>query len=188
MLLQVILLFISTIVAFWASAICGGGASLILIPILNLVLSPSVVPFSLTIGTFTSSASRIIVFHNRIRWRVFAWFVPFSIPAVLAGAYLIKFINPNYLQLIVALLLVNNAPELIDTGRKGKEAAGRISRAGLAVIGFAAGFVSGVTGAIGLLFNRFYFKMGLNKEEIIATRAANELCLHFIKLIIYLHP
>lgn len=183
--MTVFLLFVSTIIAFWASAICGGGASLILIPVLNLLLPPAIVPFSLTIGTLTSSASRIVVFRRRIKWHVFIWFVPFSIPAVLAGAYLIKFINPNYLQLLVALLLVSNAPELIGTGRRESGRSGSISRSGLAVIGFAAGFVSGVTGAIGLLFNRFYFKIGLTKEEIVATRAANEICLHLIKLIIY---
>jgi uncharacterized membrane protein YfcA len=71
--------------AFWISAICGGGASLILIPILNLLLPTSLVPFSLTIGTFTSSASRIAVFKQHINWKIFLWFVPFSIPAVLLG-------------------------------------------------------------------------------------------------------
>src|SRR5690606_2159023 len=45
--------------------------------------------------------------------------------------------------------------------------------------------VSGVTGAIGLLFNRFYLRYGLTKEEIVATRAANEIFLHLVKLIIY---
>ena len=35
MIVEVILLFFGTILAFWLSAICGGGASLILIPILN---------------------------------------------------------------------------------------------------------------------------------------------------------
>jgi len=56
----------------------------------------------------------------------------------------------------------------------------------LAIIGFLAGFVSGITGAIGLLFNRFYLKFGLKKEEIVATRAANEVFLHLIKLVIYI--
>ena len=56
----------------------------------------------------------------------------------------------------------------------------------MAIIGFLAGFVSGITGAIGLLFNRFYLKYGLTKEEIIATRAANEIILHLIKLVIYI--
>lgn len=186
MISQVVLLFLCTIVAFWISAICGGGASLILIPVLNLLLPTSVVPFSLTIGTFTSSASRIVVFKKSINWRIFLWFVPFSIPAVLLGAYLIKYINPNYLQFLVALFLVGNLPQLFKSKKQEIESEKPYPNFVLAIIGFLAGFVSGITGAIGLLFNRFHLKFGLTKEEIIATRAANEVFLHFIKLAIYI--
>lgn len=179
-------MFFGTVLAFWLSAICGGGASLILIPILNLLLPTSVVPFSLTIGTFTSSASRIAVFKKHINWKIFFWFVPFSIPAVLAGAYLIKYINPNYLQLIVAFFLVSNAPQLFKSNKTEEKSEKPYPDFALAVIGFLAGFVSGITGATGLLFNRFYLKFGLSKEEIVATRAANEVFLHLIKLLIYI--
>ncbi len=185
MILKLVLLFIGTIAAFWISAICGGGASLILIPVLNLLLPTSVVPFSLTVGTFTSSASRIVVFKKHIDWKIFFWFVPFSIPAVLLGAYLIKYINPNYLQLIVALFLIGNIPQLLKGKNKEAQNEKPYPKFVLGIIGFLAGFVSGITGAIGLLFNRFYLKLGLTKEEIVATRAANEVFLHFIKLIIY---
>ena len=186
MTFNIILLFLGTIIAFWISAICGGGASLILIPILNLLLPSSVVPFSLTIGTFTSSVSRIAVFKKHIKWQVFFWFVPFSVPSVLLGAWLIKYINPDYLQLVVAFFLIANLPELFK--RKKQEAGTQkpYPKTLLAIIGFCAGFVSGITGAIGLLFNRFYLRFGLKKEEIVATRAANEVFLHLIKLIIYI--
>ena len=186
MIVDVILLFFGTILAFWLSAICGGGASLILIPILNLLLPASVVPFSLTIGTFTSSVSRIAVFKKHINWKIFFWFVPFSIPAVLIGAYLIKYINPNYLQLIVAFFLIANVPQLFKKVKNDETDEKASPKYVLAIIGFLAGFVSGITGAIGLLFNRFYLKFGLKKEEIVATRAANEVFLHLIKLIIYI--
>ena len=186
MIVEVILLFFGTILAFWLSAICGGGASLILIPILNLLLPASVVPFSLTIGTFTSSVSRIAVFKKHINWKIFFWFVPFSIPAVLMGAYLIKYINPNYLQLIVAFFLSANVPQLFKKVKNDETEEKACSKYVLAIIGFLAGFVSGITGAIGLLFNRFYLKFGLKKEEIVATRAANEVFLHLIKLVIYI--
>ncbi|GAA5087844.1 hypothetical protein GCM10023210_10950 [Chryseobacterium ginsengisoli] len=186
MIFNIILLFIGTIAAFWISAICGGGASLILIPILNLLIPTSVVPFSLTIGTFTSSASRIAVFKKHIRWKIFFWFVPFSIPAVLLGAWLIKYVNPNYLQLIVAFFLILNLPELFKSKNNETENQKLYPNFLLIIIGFCAGFVSGITGAIGLLFNRFYLKFGLKKEEIVATRAANEIFLHLIKLIIYI--
>lgn len=186
MIIEVILLFFGTIFAFWLSAICGGGASLILIPILNLLLPASVVPFSLTVGTFTSSVSRIAVFKKHINWKIFFWFVPFSIPAVLIGAYLIKYINPNYLQLIVAFFLIANVPQLFKKVKENETVEKASPKYVLAIIGFLAGFVSGITGAIGLLFNRFYLKFGLKKEEIVATRAANEVFLHLIKLVIYI--
>lgn len=186
MILKIALLFAGTILAFWISAICGGGASLILIPILNLLLPTSLVPFSLTIGTFTSSASRIAVFKKHINWKIFLWFVPFSIPAVLLGAYLIKYVNPNYLQLMVAFFLIANLPQLFTSKTQKEEPEKPYAKSALALIGFAAGFISGITGAVGLLFNRFYLKFGLKKEEIVATRAANEVFLHLIKLIIYI--
>jgi uncharacterized membrane protein YfcA len=186
MTFNITLLFFATILAFWISAICGGGASLILIPILNLLLPGSVVPFSLTIGTFTSSVSRIVVFKKHINWKIFFWFVPFSIPAVLMGAFLIKYINPNYLQLIVSFFLIANLPELFKQKKSKTETEKPYPKILLIVIGFSAGFVSGITGAIGLLFNRFYLRFGLNKEEIVATRAINEVFLHLIKLMIYI--
>lgn len=186
MTLKVILLALATIVSFWISAICGGGASLILIPVLNLVLAPSFVPFSLTIGTFTSSASRIVVFKKYISWKIFAWFVPFSIPAVLLGAWLMKFVNPLYLEIFIALFLIANLPELFIGRKKQEKEEKPYPNYILGIVGFFAGFVSGVTGAIGLLFNRFYLRYGLTKEQIVATRAANEIFLHTVKLIVYI--
>lgn len=185
MLVKIILLLFASIIAFWISAICGGGASLILIPVLNGVLVSSLVPFSLTVGTFTSSVSRIAVFRKYINWKVVVWFVPFSIPAVILGAFLIKQVNPFYLQLLVALFLISNLPFVFKTKSKLKSEEKPYPKAVLALVGFFAGFISGITGAIGLLFNRFYLRYGLSKEGIVATRAANEIILHSIKLIVY---
>lgn len=186
MVFKIILLFVGAVAAFWVSAVCGGGASLVLIPILNLMLPASTVPFALTAGTVTSSVSRIAVFKKHINRQIFLWFVPFSIPAVLLGAWLIKFINPLYLQLLVGVFLVANLRRLFrpDTGTR--QEGGSRPRYVTALVGFLAGFVSGITGAVGLLFNRFYLSYGLSKEEIIATRAANEVLLHVIKLAIYI--
>lgn len=186
MIMKILLLFSTAIIAFWISAICGGGASLILIPALNLFLPTSLVPFSLTIGTFASSASRIVVFKKHVNRKLFLWFVPFALPSVLLGAWLIKYINPDYLQLVVALLLLANIPQLLQSKKKEEQEEKTYSNFAIAIVGFLAGFVSGITGAIGLLFNRFYLKHGLKKEEIIATRAANEILLHVIKIVIYL--
>ena len=62
-----------------------------------------------------------------------------------------------------------------------------MSPAALPLIGFLAGTISGLTGAVGVLFNRIYLRYGLSNEEIVATRAANEALLHLIKIYIYAH-
>lgn len=186
MAVNTLLLFLAAIVAFWISAICGGGASLVLVPLLSALLPGSVVPLSLTIGTFTSSAARLVVFKKQIHWKIVLWFVPFSTPAVLLGAWLIKYIDPLYLQALVGLFLLANVPELLKSKTTQRTNEKPYPKGVLALVGVFAGFVSGITGAIGLLFNRFYLNYGLTKEEIVATRAANEIILHAIKLIIYL--
>lgn len=187
--MNISILFLVTIIAFWLSAVAGGGASLILIPVLNMILPSTMVPVSLTIGTFTSNASRIALFRKNINWKIFAWFVPFSIPAVFLGAWIIKYANPTYLEFTISIFLIANLPQLFKKKKNIDAATSPIQtthiRSKLALIGFTAGIISGLTGAVGLLFNRFYLKFGLKKEEIIATRAANEIFLHLIKIITY---
>lgn len=182
---EVILFFPGLVLTFWISAICGGGASLILIPALNLFLPAALVPFTLTLGTFASTASRIAVFRKHVNTRIFLWFIPLSIPAVFMGAWLIRFLNPLYLQFVVALFLLFNIPQMFQSGRELQKDEKPYPKYMLALTGFFAGFISGVVGAVGLLFNRFYLRYGLSKEEIIATRAANEVYLHAIKLVVY---
>ena len=82
----------------------------------------------------------------------------------------------------MGIFLISNLPFVF---RKPKEVKfkGRQSNLLLMIIGFLAGALSGLTGAVGLLFNKFYLRHGLTKDQIIATRAANEITLHLIKII-----
>jgi uncharacterized membrane protein YfcA len=179
-----ILIFICSFLAFSLSAVCGGGAGLLLLPALGLYLPIGQVPPALSIGTLSSSASRIIIFFRSIRWAIVKWFVPTAVPAVFLGVWLLHFVNPLYLEIAMGIFLISNLSLLFS--RKGSAAAsGQESHRLLLIIGFLAGFLSGLTGAVGLLFNRFYLRYGLSKDEIVATRAANELILHIIKLCLY---
>ena len=178
------LIFVCAFLAFSLSAVCGGGAGLLLMPVLGLFLPATQLPAALSIGTVASSVSRIAVFFARIRWDIVRWFVPAALPAVFLGAWLLHFVNPLYLEIAMGVFLVGNLPALFKKTSKAP-APGHSSHKLLLVIGFLAGFLSGLTGAVGLLFNRFYLRYGLSKEEIVATRAANELILHVIKLGLY---
>jgi len=184
MITTLIIVLIVSFLAFSISAICGGGAGLMLIPVLGLLLPVSQVPAALSIGTFTSSASRLVAFKKNICWHIVKYFVPAALPAVWLGVWLLKYVNPVYLEVVMGIFLVSN---LTSFFQKAKEinATEKSSNFVLGLIGFSAGFISGLTGAVGLLFNRFYLRYGLTKEEIIATRAANEIILHLLKIILY---
>lgn len=184
MIVTLIIVLIVSFLAFSISAICGGGAGLMLIPILGLLLPVSQVPAALSIGTFTSSASRLVAFKENISWHIVKYFVPAALPAVWFGVWMLKYVNPEYLEVIIGIFLVSN---LTSFFQKSKEivTTEKSSNFVLGLIGFSAGFISGLTGAVGLLFNRFYLRYGLSKEEIIATRAANEIILHLLKIILY---
>ncbi|QLC64833.1 sulfite exporter TauE/SafE family protein [Flavobacterium sp. LPB0248] len=184
MVTSLVIIFICSFLAFAISAICGGGAGLMLIPILGALLPMNQVPAALSIGTFTSSASRIILFKKNICWHIVKYFVPAAIPAVWLGAWLLKFLNPLYLEIAMGLFLISNLPFIFKKPAEinaGEKTANWL----LCLIGFSAGFLSGLTGVVGLLFNKFYLRYGLSKEEIVATRAANEIILHLIKIVLY---
>lgn len=175
--------FLLALLAFSVSAVCGGGAGLLLIPILGTALPVSYVPAALSIGTATSSVSRIITFYKHIRWDVVVWFVPASLPAVWLGSWLLQYLNPLYVQLLMGLFLVANLPQLLRRNQSVPTPTN--SKVLLVCIGFLVGLVSGLTGAVGLLFNRFYLRYGMTKEQIMATRAANEVVLQLLKLMLY---
>ncbi len=185
MILSGILLFLCSFFAFSLSAVCGGGASFILIPVLSWVLPGAQIPAALSIGTATSSISRIFIFFKNIRWDIVVWFVPPAVPAVWLGSWMLTSLNPFYLELLLGLFLLSNLTLIFKPATIASNKT-TVAKGHLLLIGIAAGFISGLTGAVGLLFNRFYLRYGLSKEEIVATRAANELLLHVLKLCLYI--
>lgn len=126
-----------------------------------------------------------------MRWDITRWFVPAAVPFAILGAWLLTKLPAVYLEFILGSFLLGNV--LAAWFRDDREPAPRLgarpeverSRAFLIVIGIAAGFISGFAGAVGVLFNDVYIRLGLTKEEIVATRAANEIMLHLVKIATY---
>lgn len=178
------IIFIAALLAFSISLICGGGAGLLLIPILGFSLAAAQVPAALSVGTSVSSITKIGLFYKNIRWQIVKIFLPAAIPGVVIGAWLLSYLNPMYIELCMAVFLISNLPYLLKKTSTNTDKSA-LPKFWLGIVGLLAGFISGLTGAVGVLFNRVYFRFGLNKEEIVATRAANEVILHIIKLFLY---
>jgi uncharacterized membrane protein YfcA len=180
----VLLVFIAAVLAFVVSAVAGGGAGLVLVPLLRLILPIASIPGALSIGTATSSVSRIVLFRESIRWDVVRRFVPTALPSAALGAWLLTLFQPAYVEFLLGCFLLLNLPALF---RRGTAAGGPpLPLARLPLLGAAAGVLSGFTGAVGVVFNSAYYRMGLDKQEIVATRATNEVLLHLLKIALYL--
>ena len=182
----ILFLFLAALAAFAVSTVAGGGAGLILMPILALLVPAAQVPAALSLGTATSSVSRSIVFWRSVRWDVVRLFVPIALPFAALGVWLLARFDPVYVKLALGAFLVANLL-LLFVGRlfPARTVSRRVRPSTVRLIGAAAGLLSGFTGQVGLLFNRFYLRMGMEKSEIVATRAINELLLHALKLALY---
>jgi len=182
-MLVFVLLFCLSCGAFTISSVAGGGAGLVIMPVLGLLLTASKIPAALSLGTMCSTIGRIATFRHAIDWRVVSCFLPAALPAAALGVFCLRLMPPVYLEMFLGLFLSGNVVLLLRPASPVMTDQGAWKY--LPAIGLAAGFISGFTGATGLLFNRFYQKLGLQKEAIIATRAANEVLLHAIKLCLY---
>jgi uncharacterized membrane protein YfcA len=179
-------LFLAALVAFAVSAVAGGGAGLVLVPLLRAIIPIAGVPAALSIGTAASSVSRILLFRRAIRWDVVARFLPTALPAAALGAWLLTLFEPAYVEFILALFLIANLPALFRRAGPGCDRPIRpMSPRRLPLLGAAAGLLSGFTGAVGLIFNGAYRRLGLSPTEIVATRATNEVLLHLLKIALY---
>ncbi|MFL9711523.1 sulfite exporter TauE/SafE family protein [Methylobacillus sp. Pita1] len=178
-------IFLVAFLAFALSMVCGGGAGLLLIPILGYALPAAQVPAALSMGTSISSATKLYLFFRHVNWNIVKHFLPFALPGVLVGAWLLSYLAPMYIELCMAVFLVSNLPYIFKKESAAPQDKTAFSNYVLRLIGFLAGFISALTGAVGVLFNRVYLRYGLTKEEIVATRAANEIILHIVKLCLY---
>jgi uncharacterized membrane protein YfcA len=75
-----VFLLILSIIAFAISAVAGGGAGLMLMPVLAMLLPGSQVAAALSLGSAASSLSRMGAFWRAIRWDVVRWFLRRCLP------------------------------------------------------------------------------------------------------------
>lgn len=136
-----------------------------LMPVLGLLLSINQVPVALSIGTFSSTISKIALFRKYICWDIVKYFVPAALPSVILGAILLKYVNPVYLKFIIGIFLISNIPFLFKKPKE-LQTVNKPNNVSLVIIGFMAGFLSGLTGAVGVIFNKFYLRYGLVKKEL----------------------
>lgn len=166
----IIFLFLLGIGAFILSTISGGGGALVSIPILNALLGVTNTAPVLNLGTFLGRPARLIIFWKHINWKVCLHYAPAAIIGAWMAAWLFSNFRIEWLQVLVGLFLISTIWQY-RFGKKQKSFNMRLVY--FVPLGFIISVFGTIIGALGPVLNPFYMNLGLDKEELIATKTAN---------------
>jgi len=164
------LLLFFGVLAFALSTISGGGGALVLVPLLNWTIGVGNTAPVLNLGTFIGRPSRLIIFWKHINWKVFLYYAPSAIIGAWLGAWLFSNFNVGWLQIIVGIFLISTIWQY-KFGKKEKSF--EMEYWFFIPIGFLVSTLGTIIGALGPVLNPFYLNLGLDKEDLIATKTAN---------------
>ncbi len=177
-----VLLFLLGLTAWFFSTVAAGGAATLLIPIIAFLLGPQMVAPIISVAAFLTNPSRAFIFRQHIDWQVICYLLPGSILGAIIGSWFLTRINPQLIQVLLGLFLISYV--LQDKFSKSKLAI-KMKLRWFLFLGFSISFLSGLIGATGPLQNPFMLSYGLEKEQLVGTKAINSFVMQLTKLLSY---
>lgn len=165
----IVILYLLGTVAFTISTISGGGGALMQIPVLNFLIGTSQTAPVINLGTFISRPARIILFWKHIVWKVFWYYVPTAMLGAVIAAYLFSEIKIFWVQILVALFLISTVFQY-RFGKKSRSFPVKLWH--FIPLGLLISMIGTFTGGMGPILNPFLLNVGIEKEELIATKGA----------------
>ncbi|MAO08992.1 MAG: hypothetical protein CL596_09795 [Alteromonas sp.] len=162
------LFFLGT-ATFTLSTISGGGGAMMQIPILNFLIGTSQTAPVINLGAFISRPARIALFWKYINWAVFWYFVPSAIIGAFLASWLFSEVKIYWIQVVVAIFLISTFFQY-RFGKK--ERSFPVQLWYFIPLGFFISLVGTFTGGMGPILNPFLMNIGIDKEELVATKAA----------------
>jgi len=154
---------------FTLSTISGGGGAMMQIPILNFLIGASQTAPVINLGAFISRPARIALFWKHINWKVFWYFVPAAMLGAILASWWFSEVKIYWIQLLVGLFLVSTFFQY----RFGKKSQSfPVALWHFIPLGLFVSIVGTFTGGMGPILNPFLMNIGIEKEELVATKAA----------------
>lgn len=162
-------LFVLGAATFTLSTISGGGGAMMQIPILNFLIGTSQTAPVINLGAFISRPARIALFWKYINWKVFWYFVPSAMIGALIAAWFFSEAKIYWIQIVVGLFLISTFFQY-RFGKK--ERSFTVHLWYFIPLGFIISIIGTFTGGMGPILNPFLMNVGIDKEELVATKAA----------------
>lgn len=162
-------LFLLGTSTFTLSTISGGGGAMMQIPILNFLIGTSQTAPVINLGAFISRPARIALFWKHINWKVFWYFVPSAMIGAILASWWFSSIKIYWIQIVVGLFLISTFFQY-RFGKK--EQSFPVKMWFFIPLGFFISIVGTFTGGMGPILNPFLMNVGIDKEELVGTKAA----------------
>lgn len=182
------LLALVSFLAWFVSMLVGGGSPLVLIPLVTLLLGAQSVAPVLTIGSVLGNVQRGALLWQHIDWTLTLWQVPGVVIGSVLGAYAFTQVDAEGLQIFVAIALIYMVMHVLVKSLIGERfplPSFTFKAWHFLPLGFFNATLSGLVGSTGPILNPAYLSYGLEKERMVATRAASLTLTHVIKIITY---
>jgi uncharacterized membrane protein YfcA len=179
MLISTPVLIILTISAFFTSIIAGSigiAGGIIFVGILaSFVETSYVVPLHSALMIISNSA-RIVLFFKNINWRIVGFYSMGLLPGALLGIYIFRLLPKDIIKLSMGVFIL---AAILMPAQKAKAGLGEKV---FALVGLLSGFFGIFFGASGPITAPFYIRLGIIKEELIATKSACQALDHLLKV------
>jgi len=166
------------------SAVVGMAGGITLLALMLLWLDPLVaIPIHAAVQ-LVSNASRVAAQREHVRWPLVASFAAPLLPMALVGVFLAKAAPARGLELLIGVFV------LVATWRPAWLALGARRDAGspgrrLFFVGGLVGLLSPTIGATGPLDAPFFLRLGLDRFQLIGTKAACATAQHVAKIVAF---
>ncbi len=162
-------LFLLGVGTFTLSTISGGGGAMMQIPILNFLIGTTKTAPVINLGAFISRPARIALFWKFINWKVFWYFVPAAMVGAWLASWWFSAVKIYWIQIIVGLFLISTFFQY-RFGKK--EQSFPVKMWYFIPLGLFVSIVGTFTGGMGPILNPFLMNVGIDKEELVGTKAA----------------
>jgi uncharacterized membrane protein YfcA len=179
--MELIIIGLCAILTSTISSVIGMGGGVTLLSILSVVL-----PYHLLIPIhgivqLVSNLSRTFYLRKNIKWNFATPFILGTPIGFLVSYFILKKVtDPNTYFLILALFILYTIfkPKRIPHFK--------LRSFGWFVLGIASGIQGSLIGATGPLIAMFYLRDDISKEEVIATKAFQQIIVHLLKIPLFL--
>jgi uncharacterized protein len=161
--------------------VVGFGASILMMPMLVFAFGPKEAVPIMAIASVLANWMRVAVWWREVDWRANAAYCATAVPAAALGARTLIALDARMVEAGLGVFLIAVVPM-----RRWLMARGfSVTIWGLALVGAAIGFLTGLVASTGPLNTPFFLAYGLTKGAYISTEAVGSGAVSLVKSLVF---